>query len=188
MSCPGCCRDLMERPDAHLPPRARRGGPARVALVVTCIDDRRPRSPPRPWWNSSNSRGSTSADRAGRSGCPRVSVRRDRRQRSPWRGHGQGRSPSEKSWGATTWWRSEEHTSELQSRQYLVCRLLLEKKNNTHYGHLTILEPATGSLCNAFHATLLDTLSLSRTPPCTTPITLTSIMPSSSSTKSNLTY
>src|SRR3712207_8895105 len=29
--------------------------------------------------------------------------------------------------------RSEEHTSELQSRQYLVCRLLLEKKKNkTH--------------------------------------------------------
>src|SRR3712207_7150437 len=27
--------------------------------------------------------------------------------------------------------RSEEHTSELQSRQYLVCRLLLEKKNYT---------------------------------------------------------
>src|SRR3712207_8732166 len=30
--------------------------------------------------------------------------------------------------------RSEEHTSELQSRQYLVCRLLLEKKNN-HFLH-----------------------------------------------------
>src|SRR3712207_6939575 len=29
-----------------------------------------------------------------------------------------------------SWLRSEEHTSELQSRQYLVCRLLLEKKNN----------------------------------------------------------
>src|SRR3712207_7308227 len=28
--------------------------------------------------------------------------------------------------------RSEEHTSELQSRQYLVCRLLLEKKNDQH--------------------------------------------------------
>src|SRR3712207_7000286 len=28
-------------------------------------------------------------------------------------------------------WRSEEHTSELQSRQYLVCRLLLEKKKHT---------------------------------------------------------
>src|SRR3712207_7869287 len=31
--------------------------------------------------------------------------------------------------------RSEEHTSELQSRQYLVCRLLLEKKKQT-YTHL----------------------------------------------------
>src|SRR3712207_8375423 len=29
--------------------------------------------------------------------------------------------------------RSEEHTSELQSRQYLVCRLLLEKKKNIYY-------------------------------------------------------
>src|SRR3712207_7760548 len=29
--------------------------------------------------------------------------------------------------------RSEEHTSELQSRQYLVCRLLLEKKKKTIY-------------------------------------------------------
>src|SRR3712207_7811451 len=32
--------------------------------------------------------------------------------------------------------RSEEHTSELQSRQYLVCRLLLEKKKNKN---ITIL-------------------------------------------------
>src|SRR3712207_7112285 len=32
---------------------------------------------------------------------------------------------------ALPWSRSEEHTSELQSRQYLVCRLLLEKKKNT---------------------------------------------------------
>src|SRR3712207_7038020 len=31
--------------------------------------------------------------------------------------------------------RSEEHTSELQSRQYLVCRLLLEK-NKTHHPHI----------------------------------------------------
>src|SRR3712207_7875351 len=29
--------------------------------------------------------------------------------------------------------RSEEHTSELQSRHYLVCRLLLEKKNSTSF-------------------------------------------------------
>src|SRR3712207_7393393 len=35
--------------------------------------------------------------------------------------------------------RSEEHTSELQSRQYLVCRLLLEKKKHTqHCAHLTL--------------------------------------------------
>src|SRR3712207_8896331 len=33
--------------------------------------------------------------------------------------------------------RSEEHTSELQSRQYLVCRLLLEKKK-MYYDHLYI--------------------------------------------------
>src|SRR3712207_7872694 len=35
--------------------------------------------------------------------------------------------------------RSEEHTSELQSRQYLVCRLLLEKKNtypNSTHAHI----------------------------------------------------
>src|SRR3712207_8635357 len=31
------------------------------------------------------------------------------------------------------WSRSEEHTSELQSRQYLVCRLLLEKKKKQPY-------------------------------------------------------
>src|SRR3712207_7051950 len=33
--------------------------------------------------------------------------------------------------------RSEEHTSELQSRQYLVCRLLLEKKKKTQHQLLT---------------------------------------------------
>src|SRR3712207_7412185 len=31
--------------------------------------------------------------------------------------------------------RSEEHTSELQSRQYLVCRLLLEKKKDADQSH-----------------------------------------------------
>src|SRR3712207_8956755 len=33
--------------------------------------------------------------------------------------------------------RSEEHTSEFQSRQYLVCRLLLEKKKHTTYSNLS---------------------------------------------------
>src|SRR5687767_15448071 len=32
--------------------------------------------------------------------------------------------------------RSEEHTSELQSLAYLVCRLLLEKKKKTYYTHV----------------------------------------------------
>src|SRR3712207_7667334 len=35
--------------------------------------------------------------------------------------------------------RSEEHTSELQSRQYLVCRLLLEKKKKKHIHDLSQL-------------------------------------------------
>src|SRR3712207_8298840 len=34
--------------------------------------------------------------------------------------------------------RSEEHTSELQSRQYLVCRLLLEKKIDRNYQRLHV--------------------------------------------------
>src|SRR3712207_6884567 len=40
----------------------------------------------------------------------------------------QGRTPQPHP-GHRVGLRSEEHTSELQSRQYLVCRLLLEKKN-----------------------------------------------------------
>src|SRR3712207_7553979 len=39
-----------------------------------------------------------------------------------------GRAPRTTSAATSTPPRSEEHTSELQSRQYLVCRLLLEKK------------------------------------------------------------
>src|SRR3712207_8629307 len=35
--------------------------------------------------------------------------------------------------------RSEEHTSELQSRQYLVCRLLLEKKKKQYTYHMSEL-------------------------------------------------
>src|SRR5690606_41041557 len=37
------------------------------------------------------------------------------------------------SYGGFITLRSEEHTSELQSRENLVCRLLLEKKNSTHF-------------------------------------------------------
>src|SRR3712207_7403463 len=56
--------------------------------------------------------------------------------------------------------RSEEHTSELQSRQYLVCRLLLEKKKNKCeiVRHLALLklthrptEPTRRPQCNSRH-------------------------------------
>src|SRR3712207_8185999 len=48
-------------------------------------------------------------------------------------------SPRMRGSSAAAWapgFRSEEHTSELQSRQYLVCRLLLEKKKKQHYNEL----------------------------------------------------
>src|SRR3712207_8058952 len=41
--------------------------------------------------------------------------------------------------------RSEEHTSELQSRQYLVCRLLLEKKNRRQDTQTTARQERSGS-------------------------------------------
>src|SRR3712207_6992580 len=56
-----------------------------------------------------------------RASCPGA----PRRVRPPTAGH---------SGAGSTSWRSEEHTSELQSRQYLVCRLLLEKKMSTPLG------------------------------------------------------
>src|SRR3712207_8191620 len=61
-----------------------------------------------------------------------------RRQLSKWREHPQSFGSNDQ--------RSEEHTSELQSRQYLVCRLLLEKKktlNNVHTLSAAIVCAAT---------------------------------------------
>src|SRR3712207_8331305 len=52
--------------------------------------------------------------------------RRGRRAHEDERGDRRAGHPAERA-GAD---RSEEHTSELQSRQYLVCRLLLEKKKS----------------------------------------------------------
>src|SRR3712207_7537543 len=49
-----------------------------------------------------------------------------------------------------TFGRSEEHTSELQSRQYLVCRLLLEKKKNTMTTFPCFFDsPARSSCCHS---------------------------------------
>src|SRR3712207_8616692 len=47
--------------------------------------------------------------------------------------------------GTITWPRSEEHTSELQSRQYLVCRLLLEKKKKYPFPHRYVSHHVTFS-------------------------------------------
>src|SRR3712207_8933199 len=56
-------------------------------------------------------------------GCPATSCRATCRRTAPNRRP----LPRSRLVGVS---RSEEHTSELQSRQYLVCRLLLEKKEN----------------------------------------------------------
>src|SRR3712207_8300262 len=78
-------------------------------------------------------RSSTCAGARPRSGCtrcPRRPIRKPRRApRHP--------TPSDQHVAPKllTASRSEEHTSELQSRQYLVCRLLLEK---TNYERLTL--------------------------------------------------
>src|SRR3712207_8179529 len=63
---------------------------------------------------------------------------------APWRGTFEVDITKDKTTLATTtlrvtgteMTRSEEHTSELQSRQYLVCRLLLEKNKHNHYSYL----------------------------------------------------
>src|SRR5438445_3353213 len=65
-----------------------------------------------PIWGASASAARCPASRT--SSCRSWTSRREPRCRRP---------PS------SSWLRSEEHTSELQSRQYLVCRLLLEKKD-----------------------------------------------------------
>src|SRR3712207_8661434 len=58
---------------------------------------------------------------------------------APQGGEGVSTSATGAKGGSKAWEaRSEEHTSELQSRQYLVCRLLLEKKIQ-HEGRKTAL-------------------------------------------------
>src|SRR3712207_8645685 len=88
----------------------------------------------------------TTLFRSGRSAAPqgRLGGRRSPRRRpgaprsgsAARRGGGAGDELGQVFGVAAVGLRSEEHTSELQSRQYLVCRLLLEKKKKktiTHY-------------------------------------------------------
>src|SRR5258707_8585915 len=76
------------------------------------------RSPPRASWPAP-SRAPRSRAGGGRSPTRGASARRSARS-GPWSLRLLGQL------------RSEEHTSELQSRQYLVCRLLLEKKKKKY--------------------------------------------------------
>src|SRR3712207_7050268 len=78
-------------------------------------------------------------------GASGVETRRSRTSRSRATRSGRGivgfsaQEPTRSSVKANQ--RSEEHTSELQSRQYLVCRLLLEKKKISTYHFSTPLTP-----------------------------------------------
>src|SRR3712207_6887959 len=62
--------------------------------------------------------------------------------------------------------RSEEHTSELQSRQYLVCRLLLEKKKHdkilrsTYVLHLHLIPTYSHNLYSALDFTIAQPVLL----------------------------
>src|SRR3712207_7928736 len=81
-------------------------------------------------FRSSSSRGRSSGPRdiARRgSASASCSIRRGTRRRAP---------PPSRISSTTRSSRSEEHTSELQSRQYLVCRLLLEKKEKKLRSHV----------------------------------------------------
>src|SRR5207302_3156413 len=61
---------------------------------------------------------------------------------SPRSSHSPANEPAVALNSAAVHGRSEEHTSELQSRENLVCRLLLEKKNHTS------LDPVYHRLCD----------------------------------------
>src|SRR3712207_7243387 len=76
-----------------------------------------------------------SGPRARSTGRPTRTTRRRRPTRRP-------ADVSTPPTGASTPARSEEHTSELQSRQYLVCRLLLEKKKKTLHSYVPLLHPS----------------------------------------------
>src|SRR5207253_8662350 len=98
----------------------------RVCLLVFLMFRRPPRSPLFPSRRSSDlERWRACGARAGAASSFSTSASTWRSRAASWRS----------SWAsgccstARVWSRSEEHTSELQSRGHLVCRLLLEKKN-----------------------------------------------------------
>src|SRR5690606_40211104 len=99
----GRCRCCTARPRCHTPPTT---PPSRTTAVSTAATPVRARRPAR----------SPAGNRRARTATPAASAGRHRVCAPPARPAGPARS--------------EEHTSELQSREKLVCRLLLEKKQN----------------------------------------------------------
>src|SRR3712207_8467288 len=94
---------------------------------------RPPRSTLFPYTTLFRSRGSRQQVRADRRAAPNRVERRGKPRGGSGRregreSRGRGRRCSNRVARRRSGARSEEHTSELQSRQYLVCRLLLEKK------------------------------------------------------------
>src|SRR3712207_8212669 len=69
--------------------------------------------------------------------CCRRSSSGRRSRRSAWATSATSRPHTSRGRASAARTRSEEHTSELQSRQYLVCRLLLEKKKKKILQHVT---------------------------------------------------
>src|SRR5204863_5492698 len=72
------------------------------------------------------------------------------------RGRGKGWSQPRRATGPSGGRRSEEHTSELQSRRDLVCRLLLEKKNTNIMPQAIQREPPTRDRIGLLDWLLLD--------------------------------
>src|SRR2546425_8425815 len=91
--------------------------PRSTLFTYTTLFRSRPTEPISPWSRPSRARATSS-----RSGGPSTAASPSASRREPWR-PGAARHGSLRE-------RSEEHTSELQSLAYLVCRLLLEKKKN----------------------------------------------------------
>src|SRR5256884_3500880 len=102
-------------------------------------------SPSAPWCSRATSTATRPAPASSPTACPRASTKRCWPRARPWcaRSSSPGRAceAAPAADRQLRFLRSEEHTSELQSRLHLVCRLLLEKKKNNHNEILRHDEP-----------------------------------------------
>src|SRR3712207_8695935 len=96
--------------------------PSSTLFPYTTLSRSRPDRRRRRWFDQSNRAPGRGGAARRREPAERVSVRLEVAT--------QVAAPVTRVWEELVDWRSEEHTSELQSRQYLVCRLLLEKKTH----------------------------------------------------------